>query len=84
MITAAMGRRKMDKYIDREKLLAGIYSNNPKDVMLYIANFPAVNAAEAFRCEHCSKSTEHPSGRWCKLLQTVVQNSDYCSWGTKK
>ena len=36
------------------------------------------------RCEHCSKSTEHPNGRWCKIYQTVVQNSDYCSWGVKK
>ena len=26
--------------IDKEALLEGIYSNNPKDVMKYIANFP--------------------------------------------
>lgn len=39
---------------------------------------------EEFRCEYCSKSIEHPNGRWCKIHQSVVQNSDYCSWGTKK
>lgn len=30
------------RLIDADALLDGIYSDNPKDVMLYIANFPTV------------------------------------------
>ena len=37
------------KYLDADYLLAGIYSDNPKDVMLYIANFPAADVVEALR-----------------------------------
>ena len=34
------------QYIDKNELLNGIYSENPKDVMLYIANFPTVERGE--------------------------------------
>lgn len=49
-----------------------------------IITFSAVDVVEVCRCEHCSKSAEHLNGRWCKVHQTMTQNTDYCSWGTKK
>lgn len=42
------------RLIDADALLDGIYSDNPKDVMLYIANFPTV---------------EPRKGKWVKAEQ---------------
>lgn len=33
-------------YIEKNELLNGIYSDNPKDVMLYIARFPTADVVE--------------------------------------
>lgn len=33
-------------YIDKNELLNGIYSDNPTDVMLYIARFPTADVPE--------------------------------------
>lgn len=82
----------MNKYIKAEELkevfrytedaecarwtLAGILGE--------IDDIESTDVEEVCRCEHCCKSAEHPNGRWCRIHQSVVQNSDYCSWGTKR
>ena len=78
----------IDDYIQEYDTLEDGY-HNPKWCAMQEARWsiekqPTADVIEVCRCEHCSKSAEHPNGRWCKLLQTVTQNSDYCSWGTKK
>ena len=76
----------MAKYIDADKMLEeykrSIYDTTDLAEMLYY--MPAADVEDVCRCEHCSKSGEHPNGRWCIIHQTVVQNSDYCSWGARK
>lgn len=47
-------------------------------------DFPAADVVEVCRCEHCFKSIPHLNGRWCKVYQTMMQNSDYCSYGERK
>jgi hypothetical protein len=63
----------MSRYIDADRLLAGIYSDNPKDVMLYIATFPAADVAEVRR------------GRWEELMEHrgaggILGGKDICVW----
>ena len=60
------------------------YEQGWYDLEDLLEKLPAADVVEVCRCEHCSKSMEHLNGRWCKIHQTVVQNSDYCSWGTKR
>lgn len=60
------------------------YKNKWAFVKQVMIGIPAADVVEVCRCEHCSKSAEHPNGRWCRIHQSVVQNSDYCSWGTKR
>ena len=78
----------MSRYIDAEKIpfVTGDTPNEPLDYVrrYVIDNMSAADVEDVCRCEHCSKSGEHPNGRWCIIHQTVVQNSDYCSWGTKR
>ena len=60
------------------------YEQGWLDLEDLLEKLPVADVVEVCRCKHCSKSGEHPNGRWCKIYQTVVQNSDYCSWGVKK
>lgn len=39
----------MSRYIDADELLIGIYSENPQDVMKYIAEFPPADVRETVR-----------------------------------
>lgn len=78
----------MIKYIDAEVLKNNmhkcIWTQDMKSVEKFVDGLPAADVEKVCRCEHCSKSAEHPNGRWCRIHQSVVQNSDYCSWGTKR
>lgn len=60
------------------------YNAAISDACRIVDAIPAANVVEVCRCEHCFKSIEHPNGRWCKVFQTVVQNSDYCSQWARK
>ena len=75
----------MSKYIDRAALFNGLTNaKTVAEVFAAIQDAPAADVQEVCRCEHCFKSMEHPNGRWCKIHQSVVQNSDYCCWGVRK
>lgn len=45
----ARKKGKRMPYIEKNELLSGIYSDNPKDVMLYIARFPTADVVERKR-----------------------------------
>ena len=42
----------MGRLIDANELLKGLYDDTPKDVALYIANFPEAQA-EIIKCKDC-------------------------------
>ena len=44
----------MSDLIDRQDLINGIYNDNPKDVLAYIAEFPSAQP-EIIRCRDCVK-----------------------------
>lgn len=72
------------KYIDADRLLAGIYSDNPEDVMLYIATFPAADVVEVCRCGECKHLMQ--DGRCYEFADDNIKPSvsDYCSYGERK
>lgn len=85
----------MAKYKDVDRLMAILeYQCNEADnVEAWLAfemacedvrDLPDADVVEVCRCEYCSKSSEHLNGRWCIIHQTVVQDSDYCSYGVRK
>ena len=74
------------KYIDADQLLAGIYSDNPKDVMLYIATFPAADVVEVVRCKDCKHyqfADNRAFGMPVKMCEWFgfedVDDNDFCS-----
>lgn len=82
----------MNKYIKAEELKKIFCDTEDAEytrwtlagVIGEIDDIEAADVEEVCRCEHCSKSMEHLNGRWCKIHQTMVQNSDYCCWGVRK
>lgn len=75
------------KYIDADRLLAGIYSDNPKDVMLYIATFPAADVVEVIRCKDCKYdslcfSDVEMTNR--SQTENIYKQIEWCSYGERK
>lgn len=69
-LTGNIGRRRKwkksmtkRKLIDTDALLSGLYDENPKDVALYIANFPEAQP-EIIKCKDC----EHHGKEICYML----------------
>ena len=69
-----MGKR----YIDADLLLNGVYSDNPKDVMKYIAEFPTADVRENVRGEwkerhHAYSDEEAPIDEWQSARCSVCE-----------
>ena len=68
----------MNRYVSVEELLNGIFSDNPKDVMLYIANFPYTDMplmnGDTLVLDH-SKANE---------IERVIVRSDGSGWCFQK
>lgn len=56
----ARKKGKRMPYIEKNELLNGIYSDNPKDVMLYIARFPTADVVKRKR------------GKWIDMDDHVI------------
>lgn len=74
----------MKKYVNVDELLNGIYSDNPQDVMKYIAEFPEADVVKVIRCPECKY--------WNELLGICQRRqplhgygvNDYCSKGERR
>ena len=51
------------------------------DLQELLSNQVEENVVEVVRCEQCSKAYPHLNGRWCKVHQVMMRNTDYCSQG---
>ena len=69
----------MSDLIDKDALLNSIYSDNPTDIMLYIAEFPSA----VVRCKECKwfKSKMIPTTVKCLIYSEPF---DYCSYGERR
>ena len=71
----------MSDLIDKDALLNSIYSDNPTDIMLYIAEFPSA----VVRCKECKYSKEYSDKQFtCKWFDTLVFPNDFCSNGERR
>ena len=60
------------------------YEQGWLDLEDLLEKLPAADVVEVCRCEQCLKAYPHLNGRWCKIHQTMMRNSDYCSYGERK
>lgn len=65
------------KLIDADELLKGLYDENPKDVALYIANFPEAQP-EIIKCKDCKHWKYDHTCREHSLVSPMSAN-EYCS-----
>ena len=72
----------MSRYIDKETLLSGIYSDNPDDVMAYIAEYPTVDAVEVVRCKECIHMDLVYD--YCHEFDWAVDENGYCYMGERE
>ena len=70
----------MSDFIDREKLLNSIYSDNPTDIMLYIAEFPPA----VVRCKECRHWNKMTKGCARNALFEAWQENDFCCYGERR
>ena len=74
------------RLIDADALLAGIYSDNPSDIMFYVASQPEA----IIRCKDCKFHTdddECTNPHWdCKESEVypTAYEYDFCSYGKRK
>ena len=79
-------------YIEKNELLNGIYSDNPEDVMLYIARFPTADAVERKDIEaECELAYKHgwsncfAEHRWIPVSERLPEkNGRYLVCGNDK
>lgn len=80
-------------YIDKNELLNGIYSDNPTDVMLYIARFPTADVQEVVTCKDCihgiptridTVTGEFSDERYCNRHHMCHLEDYYCADGKRK
>lgn len=76
----------MTRLIDADNLLSGIYSDNPDDVMKYIASCDVVDAVQVIRCRDCKHMTltKPPLGGICDLTEAWEREDFYCADGEAK
>lgn len=76
------------QYIDKDDLLSGIYSENPKDVMSYIANFPTADVVEVVRCKDCKhywkNQKDEKSGAEVAVCLASSKDDAFCSECVRK
>ena len=47
----------------------------------YLANAPTVDAVEVVRCKDCTQYNGH---RYCRYIELIVLDNDFCSYGERK
>lgn len=70
------------KLIDADALLSGIYSDNPSDIMLYVASQPEA----IVRCKDCkynANSTERGNAL-CNNFYGMTDQYGFCHFGERK
>lgn len=60
------------------------YEKGWSDLQELLSNQVEENVVEVIKCEQCIKSYPHLNERWCKVRQTMMKNSDYCSYGVRE
>ena len=70
----------MSDLIDKDVLLNSIYSDNPTDIMLYIAEFPSA----VVRCKECKFWVSNWEG--CRRNPSVEhwREEDFCNYGERR
>ena len=72
-----MKKQYLLKYIDKNDLLNGIYSENPTDVMSYIANFPTADVVER-KTAYLINPNPYGACSECGFLIDIRDKFNYC------